>query len=213
MNPWGKISVPDADATPLSAHLSDFNRELSVNRLISSDALGPRICILGPSNSGKSTLAEALSRKTGLPVVHLDQLHHIPGSQWVPREPDVFLRLHAEAVSQERWIMEGNYTKCIEARLARATGLILLDVSVPLALLRYVRRCYSSTPRIGGLRTHREPVSLAMINYIIRIAPQNRKRHRQLYDSLTLPKLLLSSPRAMNICAEEWGLQLKHPGA
>jgi len=109
--------------------------------------------------------------------------------------------------------MEGNYTKCIEARLARATGLILLDVSVPLALLRYVRRCYSSTPRIGGLRTHREPVSLAMIKYIARIAPQNRKRHRQIYDSLTLQKLLLSSPRAMNLCAEEWGLQLKHSGA
>lgn len=178
-------------------------------RPITLDSLGPRICIMGPSNSGKSTLADAISRKTDLPVVHLDQLHHIPGSQWVPREQAEFLRLHGEAVNQERWVMEGNYTKCIEARLARATGLILLDISVPLALLRYVRRCYAATPRIGGLRTHREPVSLEMLTYITRTAPKNRGRHRQLYDQLTLPKLLIASPHEMNICAEQWGLQLK----
>lgn len=63
-----------------------------------------------------------------------------------------FLRLHAEAVSQEKWVMEGNSIKCIEERFARATGLILLDVKVSVALLRYIRRCYSSTPRIGGLK-------------------------------------------------------------
>ena len=96
-----------------------------MNNALPLDALGPRICIMGPSNSGKSTLAEAIARKTDLPAVHLDQLHHIPDSQWVPRAPAEFLRLHAEAVSQERWVMEGNYTKCIEERFARATGLIL----------------------------------------------------------------------------------------
>lgn len=36
------------------------------------DRLGPRICILGPSNSGKSTLALAIRAARGLPVVHLD---------------------------------------------------------------------------------------------------------------------------------------------
>ena len=32
--------------------------------------LGDRICILGPSNSGKSTLADAIARKRGLEPVH-----------------------------------------------------------------------------------------------------------------------------------------------
>ena len=44
------------------------------------DDLGPRICIMGPSNSGKSTLADAIARACDLPVVHLDQLHHLPGT-------------------------------------------------------------------------------------------------------------------------------------
>lgn len=176
-----------------------------MNSALPLDALGPRICIMGPSNSGKSTLAKAIARKTDLPAVHLDQLHHIPDSQWMPRAPAEFLRLHAEAVSQEGWVMEG---KCIEERFARATGLILLDVKVTVALLRYIRRCYSSTPRIGGLGMGREPMSLEMLKYILRTAPQNRKHHKKLYDQVRLPKLLLPSPRDVKACSDYWGLQL-----
>jgi len=176
---------------------------------LSLDALGPRICIMGPSNSGKSTLADAISRKTALPAVHLDTLHHLPGSQWIPRAPAEFLRLHADAVNQERWVMDGNYTKCIEARLARATGLILLDVKVPVALLRYIRRCYSFTPRIGGLGKRKEHMTLEMLKYIILTAPKNRKRHKKLYDQVTLPKMLLQSSGDVKACLEYWGLELK----
>lgn len=47
--------------------------------------LGDRICILGPSNSGKSTLADAIARKRGLEPIHLDLLHHLPNTDWEPR--------------------------------------------------------------------------------------------------------------------------------
>lgn len=177
---------------------------------LSLEALGPRICIMGPSNSGKSTLADAISRKTTLPVVHLDQLHHIPESQWVPRAPAEFLRLHADAVSQEKWVMDGNYTKCIEERLTRATGLILLDIKVPVALLRYIRRCYSSTPRIGGIGKSREHMTIEMLKYIIHTAPQNRQRHKKLYDQARLPKLLLQSSGDVKACLEYWDLEVKN---
>lgn len=56
--------------------------------------LGPRLCIIGPSNSGKSTLAAAIGRRRDLPVVHLDQLHHRPGSQWQARPREEFVALH-----------------------------------------------------------------------------------------------------------------------
>jgi len=69
--------------------------------------LGPRICIMGPSNSGKSTLAVAIAEKQSLPVIHLDQLYHQPNTDWQPREHAVFLQLHREAISAERWVIEG----------------------------------------------------------------------------------------------------------
>lgn len=75
--------------------------------------LGTRICVLGPSNSGKSTLAAAIGRKLGIEVVHLDQLHHVPSSDWQPRPANEFLALHDEAINREQWVMEGNYSSCM----------------------------------------------------------------------------------------------------
>src|SRR6516225_11108594 len=43
----------------------DFNQNMQLADL------GERICILGPSNSGKSTLAETIARKRGLELIHL----------------------------------------------------------------------------------------------------------------------------------------------
>ena len=48
------------------------------------NALGQRIMVMGPSNAGKSTLATAIGRRLELPIVHLDQLNHLPNTDWVP---------------------------------------------------------------------------------------------------------------------------------
>ncbi|WP_289368080.1 AAA family ATPase [Pantoea stewartii] len=175
---------------------------------VSLEELGHRICILGPSNSGKSTLASAIAAKTSLPLIHLDQLHHQPGTKWIPRKSEDFHRLHTEAVNTEKWVMDGNYTKCLQQRLARATGLILLDVSMPLALLRYIKRCYSSIPRIGGLYTGKDSVTWEMLKYITLTAPKNQLRHRELFCHSTLPKVMLKSSRDISACCQQWGLEL-----
>lgn len=121
-------------------------------------ALGPRICIMGPSNSGKSTLAQAIGRACGLPVVHLDRLHHRPHTDWQPRPAAEFLALHDAAIEAERWVMDGNYTRCLPQRLSRATGVILLDVPTLTSLGRYLARCWSTGARIGGLEGGRDSV-------------------------------------------------------
>jgi hypothetical protein len=98
--------------------------------------LGERICILGPSNSGKSTLAQAIARKRRLAVVHLDLLYHLPDTDWEVRPTDEFVALHNAAITGERWVIDGNYSMCMPQRFLRATGLILLDVSIPVSLFR-----------------------------------------------------------------------------
>lgn len=40
-----------------------------------------KIAILGTSGSGKSTLAKRLGERYGLPVLHMDTVHFLPG--WV----------------------------------------------------------------------------------------------------------------------------------
>ena len=38
-----------------------------------------KIAILGTSGSGKSTLAKRLGERYGLPVLHMDTVHFLPG--------------------------------------------------------------------------------------------------------------------------------------
>lgn len=86
-----------------------------------------RVLIIGCSGSGKSTLARALKEKLGLPVIHLDQLWHAPGWKHITREEfDQRLEL---ALSMERWIIDGNYSRTIPQRLPKCDTIIYLDFS------------------------------------------------------------------------------------
>jgi adenylate kinase family enzyme len=169
--------------------------------------LGTRICILGPSNSGKSTLAAAIGRKSGLNVVHLDQLHHVPHSDWKPRPAEEFLTLHNEAIKEHQWVMEGNYSSCMHLRFERATGVILLDVPALTSLFRYVRRTVAESSRVGALEGGRDSFKWSMIRYIAFVTPWNRQRYHAIYRQISLPKVYLSSPRAIYNCYQEWGLK------
>ena len=161
------------------------------------DDLGARICIMGPSNSGKSTLAQAIARARDLEAVHLDRLHHLPHTDWVPRPESEFTMLHDAAVRVERWVIDGNYSRLLPQRLARATGVILLDSSTATSLYRYVRRCWFERDRRGGLEGARDSVKLRMIHHIAVATRANRTRYREMFDQIDLPKVRIASPGAL----------------
>ena len=158
--------------------------------------LGPRICILGPSNSGKSTLAAAIGAARNLGVIHLDLLYHYPNSDWEPRPKDEFIGLHDLAITGDRWVIDGNYSRGFPQRLARATGLILLDVSTATSLLRYARRTlFERHGRAGGLEGGKDSVKWSMIHHIAVVTPPNRRRYAELFRQTDLPKIALLSAR------------------
>lgn len=161
------------------------------------DDLGPRLCIMGPSNSGKSTLAVAIGRSRGMEVVHLDRLHHLPDSDWVPRPSEAFAVLHDAAIVGDRWVIEGNYTRLLPQRLARATGLILLDVSTVTGLYRYVRRCWFEPGRHGALPGGRDGVKWAMIRHIAVTTRANRQRYRAMIRQIAIPTVSIGSTAAL----------------
>ncbi|MBZ9813282.1 AAA family ATPase [Mesorhizobium sp. CA7] len=170
--------------------------------------LGERICILGPSNSGKSTLADAIARKRGLEAVHLDQLFHLPNTDWEQRPRAEFIALHDAAIAGERWVMDGNYSGCMPQRLRRATGLILLDISTAASLLRYLRRTLFEKDRLGALEGGRDSIKWDMIHHIAVVTPRNRKRYQAMFEELELPKLRLSSLRSIKQCFDACDLTL-----
>lgn len=170
--------------------------------------LGSRICIIGPSNSGKSTLAAAISQKTRSPLVHLDQLYHQPHSDWVPRATDEFIALHDAAIAEEHWVIEGNYSISMPQRLARATGLIVMEISTALSLTRYVRRCLREPGHIGLLEGAQDSIKWSMIKHLVITTPKNRKRYQQLYQDWNGAKVLLDGTRCVQRVYREWELIL-----
>ena len=176
-------------------------------------ALGPRICILGPSNSGKSTLAQAIGAAIDAEVVHLDQLFHEPNSDWRPRPLEDFFALHDRAIEGDRWVMDGNYSKRFAQRFARATGLILLDVSTTVSLARYFRRTLLERHgRAGALEGCRDSVKWMMIRHIAVATPPARVRYAQLFRESGLPKIALRSAREIDRFYRDEGLTRGRPG-
>ena len=177
--------------------------------MTSLENLGSRICILGPSNSGKSTLAQAIARKCGLTPVHLDQLYHQPNTDWQARPESEFVRLHDEAIAREDWVMEGNYSRTMNQRLERATGLILLDVSTAISLFRYVRRTWLEADRPGALAGGRDSVKWRMIHHIAVVTPGSRKRQAEMFERLEMPKVKLATVGELKRFYEGNGLSVR----
>lgn len=173
--------------------------------------LGERICILGPSNSGKSTMAYAIGRKCDLPVVHLDRLFHLPDTDWQPRPASEFTVLHDRAIANDRWVIDGNYSALLPQRLLRATGLILLDVCTITSVFRYLRRVLIPSYRVGGLNG-RDSLKLSMLRHIVVTTPANRLRYARLYPQLQLPRVRLRSMRAIDAQSRQWAIE-RGPGA
>lgn len=161
------------------------------------DGLGTRICIMGPSNSGKSTLAVAISRARRLVPIHLDQLYHLPDTDWIPRPAAEFDALHDAAIMGPRWVVDGNYSRLLPQRLQRATGFVLLDVPTVVSLYRYMRRSWFERYPRGAIKGGRDSVKWKVIHHITVSTTRNRSRYEQMFVNLTLPKVRLDSTRAL----------------
>lgn len=162
---------------------------------------------MGPSNSGKSTLAVAIGRARGLPAIHLDRLYHRPDTDWEPRPAAEFQALHDAAILRPRWVMDGTYSRCLPQRLERATGVILLDIPAATRLFRYLRRSWFMRDRPGALEGGRDSVKWGMLRHILVTAPETRRRDGALFDHVGLPKLRLETPRALERFYRSAGLE------
>ena len=85
-----------------------------------------KIAVLGGSGSGKSTFARKLCAVTRLPLYHLDNLFWNKDKTHVSRE--VFDRRLDVILSYDRYIVDGEYSRTIEKRIAAADTLFYFDI-------------------------------------------------------------------------------------
>jgi adenylate kinase family enzyme len=110
-----------------------------------------RILIIGSGGAGKSTLARRLGEKTGIDVIHLDQLYWKPG--WVETDKAEWAEIVRRETEKESWIMDGNFGGTFDLRAAACDTIIYLQFPRLLCLYRVLKR------RLTYRGTHRPDVA------------------------------------------------------
>ncbi|MCR5228350.1 MAG: adenylate kinase [Eubacterium sp.] len=84
-----------------------------------------KIVVLGCSGSGKSTFAVQLHNITKLPLYHLDNIWWKSDRTHISR--DEFDRKLDDLVSRDSWIIDGDYSRTYEKRIAACDTVFFLD--------------------------------------------------------------------------------------
>lgn len=91
-----------------------------------------KVIVIGCPGSGKTTFAEKLQKKTGLPLYYLDAIWHKPDRTHISRE-EFDTRIN-EIFAEDEWIIDGNYSRTIEARLKECDTVFLFDLPTEICL-------------------------------------------------------------------------------
>ena len=85
-----------------------------------------KVIVIGCPGSGKTTFAEKLNKKTGLPLYYLDAIWHKPDKTHIDREN--FDEQISRIFDASEWIIDGNYNRTIEMRLQQCDTVFLFDL-------------------------------------------------------------------------------------
>ena len=144
-----------------------------------------RIMIIGCGGAGKSTLARQLGEKTGIPVVHLDQIWWSPGN-WQHLSREEFDRRLMTEVEKPRWILDGNFNRTLELRLEKCDTVVYLDSNRWVCLKNWIGRViknwgHARADMAEGCNEWFDP---EMVRWLWRFNRDNRKRYYELLGGL-----------------------------
>lgn len=84
-----------------------------------------KVIVIGCPGAGKSTFSRKLRDTLHLPLYYLDQIWHKPDRTTVSQQ-EFDLRLQ-EILQKDCWILDGNYLRTLEPRLALCDTVFFLD--------------------------------------------------------------------------------------
>ena len=111
-----------------------------------------RISIIGHSSSGKSTLAQNISKKFNIPHLHIDRFWFESGGRNVKsndREGIQKVRTYmqekvADFIKKESWVSDGWYWRTQIIISERADQIIFLDIPLYYRLFNHLKRIFTT---------------------------------------------------------------------
>ena len=135
-----------------------------------------KIIIIGCSGSGKSTFARRLHDVTGLPIYHLDNLFWKADRTHISRD-EFDARLN-EYMQGNRWIIDGDYSRTYEMRIAACDTVIFLDYGEEVCM-------QGITERVGKVREDmpwiEDELDPELVEMVQQYETQNKPRLQELF--------------------------------
>ncbi len=149
-----------------------------------------RISIIGGSGTGKSTLTDILSKELNIPAIHIDAINYEPNWKKIDKiERD---KIILSKINEKKWIIDGNYTKTLQARLNKSDLIIWLDYSTSAQLKgvfkRYLTMYKKERPEIPGCKERFN------IEFIKNVASHNKEKRpilKSILKNISEEKILI----------------------
>jgi len=135
-----------------------------------------RVSILGCPGAGKSTFARELSKKTGIPLHHMDYYYHQKEHDY-ENNKQAWLDKIAEVTLNKSWIFEGNYGSSYEHRIPKSDTLIFLDMPSWLSTWSVIKRRvqYRDKKRDEMPDGWKEKIDPVFFKYVVLFKLKSRK--------------------------------------
>lgn len=102
-----------------------------------------RIMVVGSSGGGKSTLSRKLAERFGLINISMDkEFFWLPN--WVAREREEQREMIADAIQQDRWVMDGSNPSSFDLRMPRADIVVWVRINRMTCIVSVVTRVLKS---------------------------------------------------------------------
>lgn len=157
-----------------------------------------KICIIGGSGTGKTTLSNNLSNELGIPVLHIDGVHHL--ANWEVRDKNERDKIILDKVKEHKWIIDGTYKSTLAERVQNADKVIFLDYSMPARMKGVVGRCIKNRGKeLADIPGCVEHLNLFLVKLVLKFKKEKRPGIIDEINKVDKDKVLIfKNRRALN---------------